>query len=547
MIATCTPEELRFWRRDGAAEALAKRLGCGLLLASLLRMRGEVEHVQASDFTAPELERVLTGVCLGEKLPEWSFLERVVPGSEVVVYGDYDVDGITATALAVEMCLAKGAHVRYYIPHRHLKGYGFHEDLVERILQRGCDLLLVVDCGTRDRNSQNVARRAGVPLWIFDHHVLDAGSVPSAPVVLVNPQKDGDDEARTLSAAGVLWVWAWQSGAMSKTWLRERLDLVALSTVADCSPLGRLNRSLVKAGLACLREGGRRGLVLLAERLGVSIGHISEEDLAMKIIPCLNAAGRLDLADVALHVLLEDKDVLTWMERLVALNRRRQYLSARLVEEIGLRMDSGGCVLRGESWPVGVLSSVASRLCAQHRRPVVLAAPAGAILRGTVRMPPGGNAVEFLAGVGDRLQAWGGHQLAAGFSVSPENWPAVEEDMQRQLAAFQFAPECLDVLELPPEAVTAEEWREVEALGPFGTGNPCPLFFCPFPSGGVPQPFGTNGVHVRIPQGRVDIVAFYGTSFFGTHATPRGLVYRPRMNRWRGAARMQFVLERAVV
>ena len=510
-------------------------------------MRGKGEKIEDRDLGVLPLEETLEKVSLTPGMSKDSFLDWVAPGKEVVVYGDYDVDGVTATALAVEMCLSKGANVRYYIPHRHLKGYGLHKDMEERILHRGCDLLVVVDCGTHDRASHDVARAAGVPTWIFDHHLAEGQQHPPLPVVLVNPQMGGNAEGRTLSAAGVLWVWAWQTGAMPRSWLKDQLDLVALSTVADCSPLGDVNRMLVARGLECLRGGRRRGITLLAERLDVRWRHLSEEDLSMKIIPCLNAAGRLELADVALRVLLEDKDLPVWVERLVALNRRRQLLSSQLVEEINPLVGPSGCVLRGKSWPVGVLSSVASRLCSQHRKPVVLSAQAGPILRGTVRMPSGGDAVRFLSGLSAHLLAWGGHRLAAGFSVAPESWEVLEQEMSRDLASMHFAPECLDVLEIDPEMVTPEAWREVEVLGPFGTGNPSPLFFCPFPSGSAPRPFGAQGIHVRIPRGRVDIVAFYGTTFFGTHPAPRGLVYRPRVDHWRGAPRMQFVLERAVV
>ena len=547
MIATCTPEDLRVWRRDGASEALARRLGCGPLLASLLCMRGKDEALAGRELGVSPLEEALEGVQLGSSLPRESFLDLIAPGKEVVVYGDYDVDGVTATALAVEMCLSRGANVRYYIPHRHLKGYGLHKDMVDRIMQRGCDLLVVVDCGTHDRASHQAARDAGVPTWIFDHHFAEGQEVPDAPVVLVNPQMGGNEEGRTLSAAGVLWVWAWQTGAMPRPWLKNQLDLVALSTVADCAPLGAVNRMLVARGLDCLRSGHRRGIALLAERLDVRWRHTSEEDLSMKIIPCLNAAGRLDLADVALRVLLEDKDQSAWMERLVALNRRRQLLSSQLVEEINPQVGASGCVLRGKGWPVGVLSSVASRLCSQHRKPVILSAQAGPILRGTVRMPPGGDAVRFLSGLSPHLLAWGGHRLAAGFSAAPESWEILEQAMTQELSSLRFSPECLDVLEVDPETVTPEAWREVGVLGPFGTGNPSPLFFCPFPSDSVPRPFGTQGAHVKIPRGRVDIVAFYGTAFFGARPALRGLVYRPRLDHWRGSPRMQFVLERAVV
>lgn len=549
MIGICADDEIRVRYPEEDASTLALTLGCSRIFASVLQMRGLGCSEKARAKHRPGLRLALEELFLGNEDPGGEGLRAALrEGVRVVVYGDYDVDGVAATSLAVELCLSYGAEVRYYIPHRRLQGYGIHEEMIGRILQMGCDLLLVVDCGTRDRKILEGVVAAGVPVWVFDHHLPEGPTVRDVGAVLINPHaSNGDEEGVRLCATGVLWAWLFRNALAPEEWLRERLDLVALATVADCVSLGPLNRALVFEGLERIRQGRRVGLRLLAERLGLVFQRIGEEDLAMKLIPCLNAAGRLDLADVSVRVLLGEKDTLQWVERLVELNRKRQYLSGRLVDEISTAISAEERhVLRGNEWPVGILSSVASRLCSQFRRPIALAAPAGEVLRGTLRVPGGVDAVAILRDVEEHLLEWGGHRQAAGFSVAPERWNVVEERLEYSLSEVKIQKDLLEVLAFPPQEIDMASWREVETLGPFGMGNPRPLLYTENKGVSSIRPLGGNGRHVTVEVGGVPLLGFNAAKLLAGCPNPRGWVYAPRIDHWRGQARLQFVLERIV-
>jgi len=549
VLSALTFEDLHIWNADDAALAIARSLDCNTLIATLMRMRGIEDHAQAREFLRPGLLDIGKAFSLGEGVPSGEdFLRHVGPDTRVVVYGDYDVDGVTSTALGVELCLSLGASVRYFIPDRHRQGYGLHEDMVRAIAQTGCDFLLVVDCGTKSREAKEAARELGIPVFVFDHHLPDEGGEEGDHWgYLVNPHVSGGNlAARRLSAAGVLWVWILQNNLASPSWLGERLDLVALSTIADCMELGVPNRTLVHEGLQVLGRSLRPGMQVLKESLGLNERFITEEDVAMRIAPCINAAGRLDLAELAVKVLLSEEGYPEWVDRLVSLNRQRQNVSAKIYGEILPALQEGQRVFLNSSWPAGVLSGVASRACSRFYCPVVLAAPVGEGIRGTVRFPRGGNAVEFLREKAPSLTAWGGHPYAAGFSTPRDVWGSLAEEMEQDLRGFIPEQEKIHVCASPPVVFSPSLWNQIARLGPFGKGNPYPLLFCEQDLRIPRRNFGAGGKHLAFIHGDVEIIAWNGTSFFEHYGFPSGVVYRPRLNLWRGRSQVQLILEYAV-
>lgn len=514
-------------------------------------MRGVTADVmpeEVHDWLAPSLPHLLDKLDLGEKgLKAAEFIKSLTPSSKVIVYGDYDVDGISATAVAMELVIARGAHVRYFIPHRFNQGYGFHKNVAEVIAKHGCDLVIVVDCGSQDAAAAEILKASGIPVIIFDHHLVEG--VLAECDALINPQISGDAAAKKLCAAAVLWCWIWQNELLPEESLLRVLDVVALATIADCVSLASpLNRVLVREGIKSIRTNTRPGLSILMEQLGISPASVDTEDLAMKVIPCLNAAGRLYLADLAEDILFPGENLAQNVSRLIALNRRRRELSSKILDQVSSASDGGyRYVLTNSEWSVGVLSSVASRICGERNSPVALVASVGDIMRGTLRMPAEGDAVGVLKQISPLLNTWGGHRLAAGFSVKTENWEKVRDILEEMLSQVKPAPGKEDLLYWEPENLDIETWNDAYALGPFGMGNPFPLLYSHFNGRMNLVPLGKTGRHVKVDTGSASLLAFGAADMFGNTAEIEGWVYKPRLDTWHNITSLQFVLEKMVV
>jgi single-stranded-DNA-specific exonuclease len=479
----------------------------------------------------------------------WS---TVSENSNIVVYGDYDVDGIASTTFMLELAMLRKARVRYYIPHRYNQGYGFHRSVVRTIAKssRKCDLLIVVDCGTQNVEATELARSFGIPVIIFDHH-LARGEL-SASDALINPHVDGNELSRKLCAAGVVWSWAWKNELAPRDWLMRSLDLPALATIADCVPMSSpLNRAIVREGLEVLRTSRRPGLKSLMRGVDLDIPTLDTDALSMRVIPCLNAAGRLELADLSMKIFFPSISVHQHAQELIDLNRRRRDLSTKIISDIErgrVGGDNYRHVLFGEDWPAGVLSSVASQVCCSRDAPVVLAAPAQPpIIRGTLRVPVGVDAELILSSISDELVSWGGHRMAAGFSVNSANWLSVQRRLEDILAGIKCVPEKEDILCWSPAEIDLISWKDAERLGPFGVGNPHPRLYCSHSGDICAEPMGKNGNHVKIfVEGR-ELLGFSGEHLLKNEVSPSGWVYKPRVNFWRSSENLQLVLERVVV
>lgn len=551
MIAGIEPGSLRHWRIDRKTADLSREIGCSPLAGVILQMRGIPIEGAPREIFDPDLEALVERLNLGQGVEAAKdVFDRMKPGTRLVVYGDYDVDGVSATTLAARLFSFRDADVRYFIPHRHQEGYGLHERIVRKIADWGCDVLVAVDCGTSSESSLAAARELGMETVVFDHHLPREKRPAETGAVVVNPQFSGNPEAKTLCGTAVLWAWAWKSGAFDRNWLLENLGLVALATVADCVPLGPLNRALVREGLTKIRAGKEPGLEALSKQLGLDLGALDCESLAMKVIPCLNAPGRLDTADLAVKVLSGEPPLEKAVGDLVVLNRKRQGLTARIMEEArSLFEGKTGLVAEHDDWPVGVLSGVASRICSEMGCPVVLAAPVNSgLVRGTLRVPRGADAVSVLERLAPSLKEWGGHRQAAGFSVARQDWPSVKDSLEVLLAGLPTCDsDCLDVLDLHPEELSLEGLEEIDRLGPFGFGNPGPLFYVPRGAESRIVSHGKDGQHARIEFSKASIVAFRLPELLREAGSVEGWVYRARKGFWRGRARVDLFLEKPVV
>jgi len=546
VTALCRSDRLRIVRPTSSTKTIAEREGCSLLTAAVLESRGGQEWL--SSFRCSSLSSLLDGLDLGRGAVEAAVRWKKIPDlGRVLVYGDYDVDGVASTTLAMEICRSKAQQVRFFIPHRHEQGYGLHESVMDQLLPMGWDTLVVVDCGSKDREILEKAAAAGINVFVFDHHQPEEGKHFHGAVV--NPHGTGGCSfGKALCATGVLWAWAWQFDILPRKLMEGMTDFTALATLADCMPLNALNRELVRGGISLMKSRPRSGLARLFSRLGLTSQALSEESLTMKVIPCLNAAGRMDLADTAVGVLHGRSGAEQKVETLLSLNKKRQVLSGRISGEAEeLLSGPFNHVALGESWPVGVLSGVASRLCSMKSSPVVLAAPVRGGIRGTLRVPEGGDAMKVLDPISSLLDAWGGHQYAAGFSVARDNWPDVSRYLEEALSSMELEEPPVTALEISPGEIVLDSWKEVSALGPFGNGNPAPLFFIARTGGEKMLPLGRDGRHLQIETGGARLLAFDGKSSMDAMTSSGGWVYRPRLDYWQGRERLQYVVDYVVV
>ena len=276
----------------------------------------------------------------------------------------------------------------------------------------------------------------------------------------------------------------------------------------------------------------------------------------MRVIPCLNAPGRIATADPGVRALLgtgSNEAVYSCVSELMRINKKRQVLTENIAHEIDNGILSGNItskVLYHEDWPIGVLSGVASRICAQYNRPIVLAAPVGVkVVRGTLRVPEGGDAVGILREVADKLDAWGGHKYAAGFSVLNENWEEVNHELERMLSELVIKAETITpVINISPADISINDWKAVSNLGPFGNDNPSPKFYTDSGSGGI-NPLGKDGKHSCILVNDKRLLAFNTSPREAAELIGKGVkgwIYHPRLDYWKNTEQLQFILDCAV-
>jgi len=550
MVSRCSESNLTIIRPGARTEELAGKFGCSYFQAALLEMRG----VTLDSFPSvvdwwlkPDMESLLSTLKLGETNGDAAeIFKNLNKDSSVVVYGDYDVDGVSATSIAISLALYKRAHVRYFIPHRYKQGYGVHMNIAQNIAKLKCDLVIIVDCGTQSIDEIKAIRASGARVVVLDHHLAENGV--ACPDTMVNPQLQGSAYAKKLCAAGVIWCWAWQNELIPKEKLYELLDLVALATIADCVSLASpLNRILVRTGIEQMQQNARPGLAMLMEKMMINPKTLCAEDLSMKVIPCLNAAGRLYLADLAVEIFFPAADIANKVDRLIELNMQRREISGQILEQVINDEGEYKYVLIDNNWSAGVLSSVASRVCSDKKMPIALVAEVGDTLRGTLRMPAGGDAVAVLSKMKDKLSNWGGHKLAAGFSVSHDMWPNVRDELEEMLSSITVTEEKESYIYWEPQMLDMDKWQQAMELGPFGMDNPTPAFYAPYKGTVELEPLGKNGRHFKINVGDMSMLAFNSVSALIKNRAPiSGWIYKPRLDTWRNVTSLQFVLDKVV-
>ena len=477
----------RQWRLRAQAvheevDALAGELGLASTTAAVLIRRGYGDVESARAFLDAELPRH-DPFLLGDMAAACDAIRAAIAaGKRICVHGDYDADGVCATALAVLVLRELGADVTWHLPSRFDEGYGIHADTLSRLAEEGCGLVLTVDCGVTAVDEVAHARELGLDVVITDHH--RAGEeLPDCPVV--GPYR-GEYPFRELCGTGVAWKLGQALLGPESEALARHLDLVAVATVADVVPLVDENRGLAVAGLRVLARTQKPGLRELMRVARIDPAAVDAGAIGFRLAPRLNAAGRLGRPEAALDLLLtEDKDEGRRLAaQLEELNRDRQAVEERILREAleaieewpESRKARRAYVVAGEGWHEGVIGIVASRLVERYNRPVVLIAGRDGDWKGSGRSIPSFDLHDGLAACAGHLERWGGHAAAAGLSIRPEEIEPFAQALAAvadgELADDDLRPvTTVDAL-VHGGDLTLDLSTELAQLAPFGLGNP---------------------------------------------------------------------------
>ena len=563
-------------RDTEAVQRFARASQLPAVVAELLLARGVDQPTAAQTF----LEAKMSGLLEPEQFPGlstavdviWSAIQR---GEPITIYGDYDADGMTATAILMRCLALLSAQVGFYVPHRLDEGYGLNEEALRKIASKGTRLVITVDCGIASVREAELAVELGMQLVITDHHEFGA-KLPNATAV-VHPRLPGHDyPVESPCGAGVAFKLAWAlcqraSGAARvkpslKNYLISAMGLAAIGTVADVVPLIDENRVIVRHGLNALHSQPFAGIAALCRVAALDKKpRLSSEDIGFSLAPRLNAAGRLGQAELAIELLTTDSDnrAAELADFLDELNRNRDsiersiYLAADKQLKERFNVSDPALVLADRGWHAGVIGIVAGRLAEKYSRPVVMIAldELGRQMgQGSARSALGLNLHETLTSCSTHLVSYGGHAAAAGLRIDPAH---VDHFRTQFCAAVaDRIPEADRVAELHIEAesplpqLTIQTVKQIERLAPFGAGNPRPLLCASVVElAETPRTMGSGDRHlaVRLKQSNVRLrgVAFGRGEWaqqLSEHQGPIDIAYRPVINEFRGQRNVELHL-----
>ena len=478
----------------------------------------------------------------------------------VVVYGDFDADGITGTALLVLGLRAVGINVEPYIPHREREGYGLNVAALETLQRAGARLIISVDTGTSALEEITHAVGIGLNVIALDHHSIPPQLPPAAAVV--NPHRaESAYPFRGLSGVGVAFKFLqalYTTLGKGTEGLEANLDLAAIGTVADISPLYDENRWIVQQGLEVLNRAPRLGLLALMQRAGMELGMLDATDLGFMIAPRLNAMGRLEHAAASYQLLCTEdpNEASALAEQLETTNHARRELTQATLAQAradvaAQRSEAPVLIVGGEGYAAGIIGLVASKLAEEWYRPAVVLEQGPEFSRGSCRSIPGFSIVDALRACSDLFVRFGGHPAAAGFTIATARIPELRERLGAVCATQLTAEHLLPVLSIDAEARPNELQGQpaslIKRLRPYGTDNPEPLFLSRGLRVAGVRGLGATGAHLEVKLGDGDTT--WRAMGFGMGDRIAGIgkrldvVYALSENRWRGNSSLQLRLK----
>ena len=559
-----TPKTWNLKPQSPFASGLSREAGLTPLQAQLLINRGISDRESVLSFMEPRLSDMADPMLFkGMNEALVIILEAVDNRKQITIYGDYDADGLTATALLLNFFGGLHLPVSSYIPNRLSEGYGLNREAVDVIAKSGTGLIITVDCGISDSEEIARARDSGMEVVVTDHHQIPAGYEASCPVIDPH-QPDCSFPFKELAGVGLAFFLAVaiRAALREQGWfktkpepdLRAYLDLVALGTVADRVPLLGQNRILVRNGLGIITRSRWPGIEAMKEVSGIGERDVTSDDLGFRLGPRLNAPGRMDDPGLGLQLLTaQDPSVAKKLaQEINSANMKRQRVEQDILNQIEERFidpeglgDARALVIACEGWHQGVLGIVASRLVERHHRPSLVMDIRDGLAVGSGRSMAGFNLYEALCSLSHLFEKFGGHAHAAGFTLKTENIESLRNGLGdlagKTLGEEDLRPAIEVDGEMSLEGLSPEIISQVRELSPFGEANPEPIFLVRSLDVLDSRVVGERHLKLRVREkgNAFDAIGFGLSGWHSLAGKTINMLFTPEINRWKGHESIQ--------
>ncbi len=551
---------------DGREKKLSRDLKISEITSRILLNRGIADSLCAEAFLKPALRWMSSPFLLRQNDIASEILSwHIIQGKKIAIYGDYDVDGLTGTAILYSFLKQLGANVLYHIPNRITDGYGLNNLSISRLKSDGVNLIVTVDCGTTNHSEILYAKNEGLKVIVTDHH--EVPDYPSPADAVVNPKAEKNSfPFRELSGVGVAFYLAiaTRRALLNKGFikdgevnLRAYLDLVALGTICDIVPLVNENRIFAKIGLELLSNSSRPGIIALKEVSGIA-DNVSSGEVAFRLGPRINAGSRLSEADTGIKLFLE-KDIdnaKVLASRLNAMNEKRQSMEEKIFSESIEMIESSdelryrkSIVLYSDNWHPGVIGIVASRLVERYYRPTILISFTDGKGKGSGRSIPGLNLLQCLNYCNNLLTNYGGHKHAAGITISKENILPFIDEFERYVDLHLEGKDLCQRVNIDCKVkisdITEELCDELALLEPFGLGNPEPNLLLEDARVIDRRIVGNNHLMLKLTDGGhlIDAVGFGMGDAIGANTERIKIICYPEINKWNGTRKLRLKIK----
>jgi single-stranded-DNA-specific exonuclease len=560
-------------REAAQAAKLASSLRVSTLTAQLLINRGITDPSVAALFLRPQLKGLIDPKMFRDMPKAVGRLQEALRKNEKIgIFGDYDVDGTTGTAILAKFFRLLGREVIYRVPHRVKDGYGLNAAVIAEFAALGVKVLITIDCGTNNNLEIELATSLGIDTIVIDHH--ESPKTPSKAIAMINPKADDGYAFKGICSAGIAFKVAWalstgisQSAKLSegyRAFLLDALGYVALGTVADVSPLVDENRVFVSFGLDALRACKSPGLRGLLEKAGCADKAVDTWDIGFRLAPRLNAVGRMSTAMETIELLISEDParITSILALLESSNRARKDVEDGIVRDAKVLIQKNVdlardrvIVVADERWHVGVVGIVASRIVDEHARPAFVLSVTDGVAKGSARSIEGFALHEAIEASRDLLLTGGGHAMAAGVSLRVENLPLFRERLntyaEKALEGRSLEPKLAIDAEVPLAGMSMAVVEEMKRMEPHGEGNEAAMLATrDVTVAGEPRVMGKKNEHLSFLVSNGDRAAIRAVGFrMGSlidrvrEAKKISIAYTPNINEWNGYRNVELLLE----